>query len=163
MMRNRCILIACVVLLIPLFLTVGIAAQEREECINVSAGRTIGLGALFIEDKMGFSLRYWVSDIDGSEMAVLVPSGGGQLSFLARALRRVIDTCYIDGIIDAGVEIPLGDISDWQRFYVSGEVEWSFPGFPQFAITLELEVSALHWYSDWYSGAFIVLNFHLYT
>lgn len=162
-MRAKFILIALAVPLILLFLQVGIAAQEEVECNNASAERTIGLGALFIHDEMGLSIRYWVSDIDGSEIAILAPSGGGRLSFLARGLRRVIDTCYIDGVIDMGLEIPIGDSINWQRFYVSGEVEWSFPGFPQLAITLELVVSALHEYGDWYSEAFTALDLHLYT
>jgi len=164
MMGTRLVLIGFALLLVLLPL-VGMTAQgqERIECANASAGRIAGIGALFVHDEVGLSIRYWVSDIDGSEMALLAPSGGERLCFLAKGLRRVIDTCYIDGIIDMGLEIPVGDSINWQRFYVSGEVEWSFPGFPQLAITLGLEISALHWYSSWYSEALTVLGLHLYA
>jgi hypothetical protein len=148
--------------LILLFPLVGMAAQEQGqvECTNLSATRTVGIGMLSIHDKIGISARYWISDTDGSELALLAPSRGGRLSFLAKGLRKVLDTCYIDGCVNAGVEIPVGDTIDWQGFYMSGEIEWSLSS--RLAVTLEGGVNITHWHSRWSSSTYIALNFHLY-
>jgi hypothetical protein len=160
-----------VVLVLVLTLPAGAVGQEfpQEKCVNVSAERITGIGGWFVHDDIGFCVKYWSSETTGVEGCFLAPPGGGRLRFLAKAQTKLIDTCYVDGYLALGVEIPIGDEIDWQRFDGSGGVEWSFPDLPQFAISLEIGVSIKHYYYCWWdcewrweSERFTAIGFHYY-
>jgi len=163
--RAKYILIIIAILFALSLPLTEVIAQE-EECVNVSAGRTMGVGVWLIRNEMGLSVRYWTTDIDGTEVDFLAPARGGRLDFLIKGLRKVIDTCFIDGYMALGLEIPIGDSLDWQRLDMSVGAEWSFPPLPQIAISLEvgLSVRHYHWYSNWYwkSETFTAMGFHYY-
>jgi hypothetical protein len=155
----------------------GVIGQDQggrgEQCINISAGRIIGIGGWFVHNETGFCAKYWTSETTGIEACFLAPlGGGGRLSFLAKAQNKLMDTCYIDGYLALGAEIPLGDEINWQRFDGSVGVEWSFPDLPQFAISLEIGLSVSHYCCGpswapcqdwcWASGTFTAMGFHYY-
>jgi len=145
----------------------------QEECVNVSAERIAGIGGWFVHNETGLSMRYWSSEAAGIELDFLASPSGGRLRFLGKALNKVIDTCYIDGYMAGGVEIPIGGTIDWQRLDISGGVGWSLPPISQLAVSLEIGLSVNHYYHcwwnwhkhcgwDWSSETFTAMGFHYY-
>ena len=158
------IAISLVVAFIFSLLIWPVMATGQEECADVSAERIAGIGGWFVHNETGLSMRYWPSEASGIELDFLASPSGGRLRFLGKALSKVIDTCYIDGYMAGGVEIPIGDEINWQRFDGSGGLEWSFLDLPQLAISLEIGVSIRHYYSwgkwHWKSKSFTAMGLH---
>lgn len=65
----------------------------------------------------------------------------------AKAQNKLVDTCYLDGYLAVGAEIPVGNSVDWQRFDGSVGIEWSFPNISEFAFSTEAGISLMHYYS----------------
>lgn len=161
-MTNSAKLSLTIILILFLLSLSASGAAAQEECINVSMGRVIGIGAWLAHGGTGFTIRYWANGTRGLEMDLLAPPREGRLRFLVKGLNKIIDTCFIDGYIAIGAEIPIGDHIDWQRFDLSGGAEWSFPTIPQLAISLEMGVSVAHDIRGWSSQVISTIGFHFY-
>ena len=87
---------------------------------------------------------------------------------LTKAEGKLVDTCYVDGYIMAGAEVPIGTNINWQRFDLGAGVEWSFPNLTNLAFSVEAGISLRHyysWYSDgwyWSSETFIGVGVDFY-
>ena len=90
-------------------------AQGAENTyINVSAGRKVGIGGCWIHGAFGFAVKFWSTETTALSASFLVPPTGGTPSFMVRALRKIIDTSYLDGYIAIGGQVPIKEHPNWQ-------------------------------------------------
>lgn len=142
------------------------ARDSTESCVNVSLGRGVGIGACFVHNDIGFCVKNWTTNTTAMCACFLAPSGGGNPRVLAKAQRKLVDTCYLDGYMAIGAEIPIGSTINWQRFDGSVGIEWSFPDISEFAFSTEVGISLVHyrswgkWY--WRSESFVAAGVDFY-
>ena len=140
--------------------------DSSEPCVNVSSGRGVGIGACFLHADIGFCIKNWTTDTTAMCACFLAPAGGGRPRVSAKAQNKLVDTCYLDGYLAVGAEIPVGNSVDWQRFDGSVGIEWSFPDISDFAFSVGAGISLVHYYSwrDWHwrSESFISVGIDFY-
>ena len=124
---------------------------SAESCTDVSLGRSLGIGMCFVHNDLGFCVKNWMTDATAVSACLLADSKGGRPRVLTKAEGKLVDTCYVDGYIMAGVEVPIGTNINWQRFDLGAGVEWSFPNLTNLAFSVEAGISLRHYY-DWYWG-----------
>lgn len=128
------------------------ARDNSESCVNVSLGRNVGIGVYFVHDDIGFCIKNWTTNTTAMCSCFLAPSGGGNPRVLAKAQEKLVDTCYLDGYMAIGAEIPIASNINWQRFDGTVGIEWSFPDISDFASSVEAGISLVHYYHcDWWS------------
>jgi len=145
------------------------AAQEvpQEACCPSREG-SLGIGAWFHHERICASLRHWPGEDRALELDFCAPPEGGRLSFFIKGVSKLSDGCILDLYMAGGLGIPVGGAIDWQRLEGSAGLEWCFPELSQISISVEVGISLLHYYDDWYerwyweSGSFIDGGVHFY-
>ena len=159
------VLISGLLVILTGLIAVGNASEG--ECVNFSSGRTIGIGAMFAHDDIGFCGRNWVSDVHGLGVCFLAPSGGGDFHVAVQTQKRMVDSCYLDAYMALRVMIPATDNISWQRLDGSIGTELSFFDVPGFALSVEMGVSIFHYYNgttgwQWRSDSFAAVSLDFY-
>jgi hypothetical protein len=151
------------------FNTISVLAEAQgteDSYINVSAGRKVGIGGCLFHGAFGFAVKVWSTETTALSACFLVPPTGGTPSFMVRALRKIIDTSYLDGYIALGGQVPITEHPNWQRIDGSVGIEWSFPDIPEFAFTMETGICMVHYYSygawRWRSETFMGMEIDFY-
>lgn len=142
------------------------ARETAGQCVNVSAGRDVGIGVSFLHGDIGVCAKLWPTDRTAVSACLLAASGGGEPRTAAKVQETLIDTCYLDGYLALGAEIPVSHDISWQRFDVALGLELSLPDISEFAFCVEAGVSVGHysawwgWY--WRSESYVAVEVDLY-
>ena len=151
-----------------MFASTQVSASTRdssEPCVNASSGRSVGIGACFVHNDIGFCVKNWMTDATALNVCLLAASGGGRPWVFTKAEGKLVDTCYWDGYMMVGVGIPIGSNIDWQRFDLGVGIEWSFPALTKLAFTVEAGISLRHysyWGWHWSSETFMGVGVDFY-
>jgi hypothetical protein len=161
------VVIALSILLVAVTSLLVLARSSDEECTNFSAGRSIGIGAVFMHDDIGFCGRNWVSDITALSVCFLAPSSGGNFRVAVQTEKKMLDSCYMDAYLALRIMIPATDNMTWQRLDGSVGTELSFFDVPEFALSVEMGVSIVHYYTStwgwrWRSESFAAVSLDFY-
>ena len=114
--------------------------QGLESEVNLSAGRSIGLGLELTGSACCFSIRQWITDTRGFELVV---EASGYLLLTPRLLNKFRDDNLIDGYTGVGLALMFSLspytslVSPIRGLQVLMGLEITLPLLPQLALNLE--------------------------
>jgi len=126
------------------------SAATVNQPVNLSAGRTFGLG-IEAEYPWGglISLRYWATDAIGFEGVFFVLSNDGETSGIvtARALYKAVDAAGVDFYIAGGASFQISTSANPATGILVGGIEINFGR--HFAWNVEFGLSATVYGEAW--------------